>query len=444
MGLLPGGDGGTFLQRVPLEERRLWTTTRAERGGRPVSLSSGAVTPLPMDALPPTSRRSGSGRVVYYGFLADNDVPADRRLTPEQIAGSVVVMRAVPAPGAQPWSSPLPPIFDFPHTGRPRSPVVAVLLVAEGNLAAQLDHRRDLSARGRIVAPSRMPAADLPPVFLVTPEAAEALLGRPLAAMRYPEAGFGSTFGYTLHESARAVDAHNVVAKLPGSGGVEGGTWVVAGAHYDHLGTGAPVRGDSVYNGADDNASGVTALLEAARCLARTPPERRPSRGLLFTWFTAEESGLLGSAAFLAHPTVPRDSIAAFVNLDMVARNGRDSLRVLGPRRLSADLREAVDAANARLTRPFVLDDAQDASDDPVRSFCRSDHIHFARAGIPVAFLTSGLHADYHRPWDEAGTLDYDKLASVTSLTVELLREIAARPSRPALLPGIRVRELCR
>ena len=234
-----------------------------------------------------------------------------------------------------------------------------------------------------------------------------------------------------------------MVAKLPGRGGGEGGTWVAIGAHYDHLGTGAPIRGDSIYNGADDNASGVAAVLEAARLLAVAPPARRGGRGTLFLWFTAEESGLLGSAAFVARPTVPLDSIVAFVNLDMIGRNSRGSVGVLGPR-LSADVRRAVDAAGSRLPRPLEPDYTRDAPGDTGRTFCRSDHLSFARARIPVAFLSSGLHDDYHRPWDEASRLDYGKLADVTLLAVHLVAELATRSARPVLDPGVRPDALCR
>jgi hypothetical protein len=440
MGLLPAGDSGTFFQRVPLEKRRLWADARATRQGRPIPLKPDDVTPLALDVLPATTRRSGSGKVVYYGHILDESVPEARRLTPEQMAGSVVVVRSVAAPGQPAWAG-LPPIFALRLTARVGTPVVAIILVAEGAMGDQLNGRRDLASRGRIAAPPTFRPVDILPVFVMTAEVVEALLGRPLAEMRHPEASIPATFGYTLHQSAQPAEAFNVVARLPGSG--SGGTWVAAGAHYDHMGAGTPVEGDSVYNGADDNASGVAALLEAARGFARQPRERRPGGGMLFLWYAAEEFGLLGSAAFVANPTVPRDSIVGYVNLDMVGRNARDSLRVLGPRRMSAQLLAVVDSANARLPRPFVLDHTHDGKNDPLGSFCRSDQVAFARAGIPVAFLTSGLHADYHRPSDEASTLDYDKIASVTLLTTELMAALADRPRRPLLDFGVRPASLC-
>jgi Zn-dependent M28 family amino/carboxypeptidase len=193
------------------------------------------------------------------------------------------------------------------------------------------------------------------------------------------------------------------------------------------------VAGDSIYNGADDNASGVAALLEIARRFAALPADRRPARSLLFVWHTGEENGLLGSAFFADHPTVPRDSIVAYLNLDMIGRNAPDSLFVLGTRRLSAELGDAVEAVNARQPRPFVLDRSLDAPRHPQRIFCRSDQASFARFGIPVVFFTSSLHPQYHTPSDEAATLDYEKAARVTALTGDLTQELANRPARPAI-----------
>jgi Zn-dependent M28 family amino/carboxypeptidase len=197
------------------------------------------------------------------------------------------------------------------------------------------------------------------------------------------------------------------------------------------------VAGDSIYNGADDNASGVAALLEVARRFAALPPGQRPARSLLFIWHTGEENGLLGSAFFAEHPTVPRDSIVAYLNLDMIGRNAPDSLFVLGSRRLSAELGQALEAVNARQPRPFVLDYSLDAPRHPQHTYCRSDQASFARFGIPVVFLTSSLHPQYHTPADEAATLDYDKVARVTALVGDLAADLATRPARPAITGAI-------
>jgi Zn-dependent M28 family amino/carboxypeptidase len=142
---------------------------------------------------------------------------------------------------------------------------------------------------------------------------------------------------------------------------------------------------------------------------------------------------MLGSAAFTERPPVPRDSIVAYINMDMVARNHPDSLFVLGSRRLSSQLGAAVEAANSRQPRPFVLDYALDAAGHPESVYCRSDHVSFARYGIPVAFFTSSHHPEYHTPADEAQTLDYEKLARVAVLVGDLAADLADRPARPVV-----------
>src|SRR5690606_5318949 len=142
-------------------------------------------------------------------------------------------------------------------------------------------------------------------------------------------------------------------AIVPGADPRLRGQYVTLGAHYDHVGAGEPVNGDSIYNGADDNASGSSTLLEVAEALATLPEERRPGRSTLFVWNTAEEAGLLGSEHFTDHPTVPRDSIVAHINMDMVGRNHPDSLFVVGPSRLSTELASIVEEVNTGLPRSF-------------------------------------------------------------------------------------------
>jgi Zn-dependent M28 family amino/carboxypeptidase len=116
-----------------------------------------------------------------------------------------------------------------------------------------------------------------------------------------------------------------------------------------------------------------------------------------------------------------------------VARNHPDSLHVLGARRLSSQLGAMVEAANARQPHPFALDDSMDAPGHPLNTYCRSDHVNFARYGIPVAFLTSAHHPQYHTPADQAEALDYGKLARVVSLVGDLAADLANLPGRPVI-----------
>ena len=211
----------------------------------------------------------------------------------------------------------------------------------------------------------------------------------------------------------------NVVAALPGAArGDDPGTWVVLGAHYDHLGHGSGgnslAREDevgAVHPGADDNASGVAALLEAARRL-RALPHRR---AIALSFWTGEELGLLGSSHFIDAETIPAAKIAAYINLDMVGRvrDNRLSVQGIGS---SPDWTGLVEAANV----PVGFD--LNIQPDP---YLPTDSASFYNAGIPTANLFSGAHEDYHRPTDNAAGLDYEGLARVARFTALLAQRTA-------------------
>ena len=429
MGLRPAGDGGGFFQRVPLERRRVQASVTVSTPGGTVRLGPDEVVPLFFNFIPRRYRAEGDGGLYFGGYLQDPSTMNALLVEPEKLVGRVPFFRTGSLSGAA-ADSVLPPVFTVSSLMSPRSGVAAVMFVAEGRLLQQMAWRADQARKGQLGAPFARREQNAPPVFLITPGALERVLGRPLDDGRAPRPEAG-TLRYRLRDTVDAVEGLEVVAILPGSDPELRGEYVALGAHYDHLGTGTAAGGDSIYNGADDNASGVAALLEVAARFAALPVEQRPARSLLFVWHTAEENGLLGSAAFTEHPPVPRDSIVAHINLDMVARNHPDSLFVLGARRLSTRLGAAVEAANARQPRPFVLDYSLDAAGHTQAVYCRSDHVNFARHGIPVVFLTSSHHPEYHTPADEAETLDYGKLARVASLAGDLAADLANLPDRP-------------
>jgi Zn-dependent M28 family amino/carboxypeptidase len=185
-----------------------------------------------------------------------------------------------------------------------------------------------------------------------------------------------------------------------------------------------------VFNGADDDGSGSMAVLEVAEAFARSPT--KPRRSLLFVWHTGEEGGLRGSRHFSDHPTVPRDSIVAHLNMDMVGRGGAadilgggpDFLQLVGSRRLSTELGDLVESVNASSSRPLRFDYSMDANGHPERIYCRSDHVHYARYGIPIVFFTTGLHMDYHQLTDEPQYIDYDKLRRVAQLVYDVASRV--------------------
>jgi Zn-dependent M28 family amino/carboxypeptidase len=311
------------------------------------------------------------------------------------------------------------------------SPAVAVILIAEESEEEFWDYAVDINRKGSLsLAGAADEGAQAPPFFLVTPEAAETLLGASLADARQPRADLG-TFEFSIDERVEAVDAWNVAAVFPGRDPARASEYVALGAHYDHVGIGSPVDGDSIYNGADDNASGTSALLEIAERLAHLPAAERPARSILFVWNTAEESGLLGSEHFTDRPTVARESIVAHMNLDMIGRNHPDSLFSVGSRRLSTELGTVVERVNSAQARPFFFDYSYDVPGHPEQIYCRSDHYSYARYGIPIVFLTTGLHDQYHAPSDQQELIDPEKLARVSSLVYDITMELANLPQRP-------------
>lgn len=210
--------------------------------------------------------------------------------------------------------------------------------------------------------------------------------------------------------------------------GADAGLWherVLLLAHLDHLGVRATNgrQSDSIFNGADDNASGVAALLEVAHALSAARGDLRRSVVFLFTG--GEESGQLGAERFAAAAGFEPDSVVAVVNLDMVGRNG-DEIRLLGG-----------DLSSLGELSLFVLDSVGVGLRGTVESdadlFRRSDHFTFAEAGIPALWLFSGFHDDYHEPSDELERIDMDKVARVAEFVRALTLRLASADARPEL-----------
>jgi len=219
-----------------------------------------------------------------------------------------------------------------------------------------------------------------------------------------------------------ALRTSNVLARFPGTD-PDAATRpvIVVGAHRDHIGHGGPGSrspgSTEIHNGADDNASGVAALLEIARRVRARPL----GRTVVFVWFGAEELGLLGSRYLVEHPVPATQSVGAMFNMDMVGRLAGCRLFVEGAG-LSPEVRGAVLTANTGI--------GLDAGpwESWRGSWGASDHMNFSRAHIPTVFFFTGLHADYHRPSDDTPTLDYPGLATVARFAEVVLRNVAALP----------------
>jgi hypothetical protein len=221
--------------------------------------------------------------------------------------------------------------------------------------------------------------------------------------------------------------AVNVVGMLRGTDPILRDSVILVDAHYDHLGIGPAVNGDSIYNGADDDASGTVAVLEIARALAAGPA---PRRTVLFVASTGEEVGLLGTRWYLQHPAIPLRQMTANLEIEMIGRP--DSLAG-GPGRawLTGFERSTMGAMFAAAGLPIGPDRRPEE-----QFFMRSDNIAFAQAGIPAHTLsTFNLHADYHRPSDEVSRIDFAHMTAVIRAAAAATRLLADGPA-PHWNPG--------
>jgi len=250
----------------------------------------------------------------------------------------------------------------------------------------------------------------------------------------------------------------NVVGIVPGTDSKLRDTYVAFGAHYDHIGyvdsaSGAgrgvgtfstscpgqtrdvPRSGDVVNNGADDDGSGTVALMALAKEFAEGP---KPKRSLLFIWHSGEEAGLYGSRYYADFPIVPLDKISAQLNIDMIGRNRCDdsaeenTVYLVGADRISTELHNVNEEANASLSKPLTLNYDLNDPADPESIYTRSDHYSYASKGVPIIFFTTGLHRDYHYLTDEVSKIDFTKLARITELVYATGTRVANLDHVPA------------
>src|SRR6266516_340497 len=251
-----------------------------------------------------------------------------------------------------------------------------------------------------------------------------------------------------VHSDLRRVESENVAARLPGRGGRDpqlAAQAVLLTAHWDHKGIGPAVRGDSIYNGAEDNASGIAAMLGAAKALTQLP---RTARSILFVATTAEESGLLGSEAYVQRPLLPLAQTAAVLNLDVT--NVRGATRDIGALGMDRSTLGPLFESAARAEGLTV-----ESQPDIRGSFFRSDHFPFARSGVPALSIKPGVdfvgrpkgwgqeqeniynEQRYHQPSDEyQPTFRYAGMAQEVRVTVRTARAIANAPGLPRWLPA--------
>jgi hypothetical protein len=474
MGLEPAGENGTWFQTVPIRIARVDTTRALTVEGTPIVYGTDFFpfyAPLAGRALPQgASTRSLDGaRVVYGGELGG------QLISPTDAAGKLVVF-TVPAGanGRRDWRF---------YQRASLAPYGAAAGIAAVTLDVLPPANRARMSGGQLHVQSNV-RGEAPFVMLVTPAAAQRMLGVSSLDRLAPGTAGRTVSGRLAWSDADApYPSRNVIGVLRGTDPSLRGQYVAVGAHNDHIGlTTRPldhdsveafnrvvrrqgvqdtvkvptaeewsrinrlrdslrvahggVRADSVNNGADDDGSGTVAMLEIAERFATAA--QRPRRSLLFVSHTGEEKGLMGSEWFTDHPTVPRDSIVAQLNMDMVGRGkdtdimgrGPNNIQLIGPRRLSTQLGDLIDSLNTSRTPRMDIDTSFDANGHPLNRYCRSDHYMYARYGIPITYFSLGYHTAYHQVTDEPQYIDYDHMARVAGFVHDIAEAVANRPER--------------
>ncbi|MFQ3597129.1 MAG: M28 family peptidase [Chloroherpetonaceae bacterium] len=297
------------------------------------------------------------------------------------------------------------------------------------------DEKESLTA-----SPLAQPKQSLP-VFYISSEIANHILkpsGKTVSTLRSEIDRTGkpnsfnipnATVSLNVDFSEKIVETENVCAMLEGSDDAMKQEAIVITAHYDHVGTGAS---GNIYNGADDDGSGTTAVLALAEAFAKN--NIKPKRSLIFMTVSGEEKGLLGSDYYTQHPTFPLNNTIANLNIDMIGRMGGDYERsdnpnyiyVIGSDKISLDLDSVLKVQNA-LTENLLLDYKYNSDDDPNRFYYRSDHYNFAKHNIPVIFFFNGTHEDYHGIYDEVNKIHFEKMAKVTRLVFAIAWNLSNR-----------------
>ena len=431
IGLEPAGEDGTWFQWFNITRTRVAVSaSRATIAGQSVTLF-GDVIPLgvaPVEA---------AGPVLWLTDPSDTTIDVRGRI--------VATLLRAPAPATiRPYSYPASSRYATAAiTGTlarlTRRGAAAVLLVADAAVDSDFAALALMRARGDY------------DVDHATPRAA----GASDRVAPVPTLGAGPTPTYmvraamaaTLQQGAEAAlsirlerfetPSVNVIGRLRGTDPVLRDEYLLYSSHQDANGVRLLVPGDSVLAGADDNASVSVAQFAAARAFVA----QRPKRSLLFVHHGAEERGLLGSRYHSAHPVVPLAQIVTVLNGDMIGRNHPDTAALLGaqpPHRGSLELVEMALQANS-VTGRFVVDTLWDRPTHPEGWYFRSDHLPYARLGIPALMYTTNLHDDYHTAGDLPERIDYAKLTRMAQWMYVTGWYVANAPQRPTVDAGFKL-----
>ena len=412
-GLEPAGEDGTYFQFFNLLRKRTADRSTFLINNQPIQLWKSVFATQPIDS-------HFTGNITWLKSLADTTADIQGKI----VAMQIVAPTPLPAAGMSLWG--------YRYTASAirqqsmalrKKGVKAIILVADETVENSLAFTGHNFEEGsyqieNMGATSNVSTQPAIPIILVRSSLAATLQQAPQVE------------GNFISESFKYPSV-NVVAKAKGRDPKLSQEYVLFSGHHDHDGTGNPIDQDSIWNGADDNASVTVGMLAIGRAWKAKPGKR----SALFVWHGAEERGLLGSRFFVQHPTVSKESIVAVLNADMIGRNAPDSAALLGstaPHKNSDQLVNMARKANANLTR-FKIDVSWDDAKHPEGWYFRSDHLPYAQAGIPAIFFTSLLHAEYHTPKDEPQLINISKLANMSKWMYATGWLVSESPTRPAL-----------
>lgn len=453
-GLKPAGDNGTFFQKIDLSRTKIdLISTKVELNGRAFQAGS--------DFIPKNVPGNISGSMVFAGHgwmvkaknidpYAGIDVKNKIVIITGEARPHIITNHDLSGQRGVDWDSPLG--YATSHGAS------ALIIVPDQQDLIDWDRQAKALGRGGSLTVNKLhkPSTSKLPVIIASTELTKAIfagekVNGPEVFQRVGTNSAPASFqldpqkqlNLNIQLNTEKLETQNVVAVIEGSDPVLKNEYVALGAHYDHVGIGAAVDGDSIYNGADDDGSGTCALLAIAETLAHN---QRPQRSILFVWHAGEEKGLWGSSYFTQFPTVPLSQIITQLNVDMIGRSkkpndndprnkflsGPNEIYVIGSRMMSTelgDLNEKVNKSYLKLSYNFHYDEPN----DPERLFFRSDHYNYAQKGIPIIFYFDGVHEDYHRPSDSPDKIDYQKYEKVTRSIFATAWTLANTQKRPTV-----------
>lgn len=270
--------------------------------------------------------------------------------------------------------------------------------------------------------------------FYITKAMAADMMATSVEKLEDPAAIKQRTIRFMVKENRKTVDTENMMAYLEGTDLKD--EVLVISSHYDHIGQNED--GTVINNGADDDGSGTTGVMEIAEAFAQAAAEgNRPRRSILFLNVTGEEKGLLGSAYYADNPIFPIENTVNNLNIDMIGRvdpeheeaGNKDYVYVIGSEKLSSHLKVISEYANITYTG-LDLDYRYDDPNDRNRFYYRSDHYNFAKSGIPIIFYFNGTHADYHRPTDTVDKIEFEAMSKRAKLVFHTAWILANRNDR--------------